>query len=143
MIQRSQQLSFTTEAGESLGVAGDLGRQHLDRDVAPEARVSRAVDLAPAPRPEGREDLVGAEGSDCERHPCLFSGALRTQGYSTFRRPSVCRLLPRYGHSPMTRCCRLARAVFSAMHLAPALATLIAGAMQGRPLVQRHLRAHA
>ena len=35
--------------------------QDLDRDVAVEARVARAVDLAHAAGAEGGEDLVGAE----------------------------------------------------------------------------------
>ena len=41
--------------------AGERGGQHLDRDLAAEARIARAVDLAHAARAERREDLVRAE----------------------------------------------------------------------------------
>ena len=37
------------------------GRQDLDRDLAPEPRVARAVHLAHAAGAERRDDLVGAE----------------------------------------------------------------------------------
>ena len=37
------------------------GRQDLDRDLAAQARVAGAVDLAHAARAEGGEDLVGPE----------------------------------------------------------------------------------
>ena len=42
-------------------VVGEVLRQHLDRDVALEARVARAVDLAHAAGAERRQDLVRAE----------------------------------------------------------------------------------
>jgi hypothetical protein len=42
-------------------VARQLGRQQLDRDLAAEARVAGAVDLAHAPRSEEREHLIRSE----------------------------------------------------------------------------------
>ena len=43
------------------GVGGELGREDLDRDLAAQALVARAVDLAHASGPERREDLVRAK----------------------------------------------------------------------------------
>ena len=41
MVERGQQPRFALEAGQAIGIAGPLGRQQLERDVAPEP-VSRA-----------------------------------------------------------------------------------------------------
>ena len=49
------------ESAQPVGVGGDVLRQHLDRDVAPEPGVARAIDLAHPSRPEGGDDLVGAD----------------------------------------------------------------------------------
>ena len=50
-------------------VRGQLRREDLDRDVAVQLRVARAVDLAHPARAERREDLVGTETcSGGERH---------------------------------------------------------------------------
>ena len=38
-------------------------REHLDRDVAPEARIARAVDLAHAARAEQADDFIGTDAS--------------------------------------------------------------------------------
>ena len=48
MIQRGQQPRFALEAGEPLGIDREQARKDLDRDVAPELRVARAIDLAHA-----------------------------------------------------------------------------------------------
>jgi hypothetical protein len=61
MMQRGQKLRFAAESGEPRRVRGERARQHLDRDVAVELRVPRAVDLAHSTLAEGSEDLVGAE----------------------------------------------------------------------------------
>ena len=45
------------------GSRGERSRQNLDRDVALELRVARAIDLAHAAGAEGGEDLVGPETS--------------------------------------------------------------------------------
>ena len=44
-----------------LGVLRERRGQHLDRDVAVELRVARAIDLAHAARADGAGDLVGAD----------------------------------------------------------------------------------
>ena len=42
-------------------VVGQVGREHLERDGAVQARISRTIDLAHATRAGGADDLVGAE----------------------------------------------------------------------------------
>ena len=59
--ERGDGLGLALEARERVGVRGQLRGKDLDRDVAVELRVARAVDLAHAPGAERREDLVGAE----------------------------------------------------------------------------------
>ena len=49
------------EPGETLGVIGDQVWQDLDRDVAIQLRIARAVNLAHPAGPESGEDLVRAE----------------------------------------------------------------------------------
>ncbi len=70
VVQRRGRPRLLLEAPPPLGIRGALGGQDLDRDVAAEPLVPRAVDLAHPSRAERREDLVGAElRSVCERHP--------------------------------------------------------------------------
>ncbi len=49
------------EAGAALGIGGEVGRQDLDRHVATELAVARAIDLAHAAGAERSDDRVGAE----------------------------------------------------------------------------------
>jgi hypothetical protein len=61
VVERGEQLRLALEAGEPLRVGANRLRQHLDRHLAPQARVARAVDLTHPPGAEGSEDLIGAE----------------------------------------------------------------------------------
>ena len=61
MIQRRQSFRFALEPLEPVRVAREAVRQSLDRDLAPEARVARAVDNAHATSAEGGEDLEFAD----------------------------------------------------------------------------------
>ena len=61
MIQRGEHFGLALKPGEPIGVAGELERKDLDRDLALQPRVGRAVDLAHAARAERRHDLVRAE----------------------------------------------------------------------------------
>jgi len=61
VIERREHLRFTLEPGESLRVCCHVGGQDLDRDVAPELLVARAIDLAHSALAEFGDDLVGAE----------------------------------------------------------------------------------
>jgi hypothetical protein len=63
MIERSEDLRFTAEASDAVGISGETRGQEFQRDVAIQLRVARAVHLAHAACAEGREDLVGAEAS--------------------------------------------------------------------------------
>jgi hypothetical protein len=51
-------LGLALEAGATIWIATDLGRQHFQRHVSLEARVARLVDLAHSARPERADDLV-------------------------------------------------------------------------------------
>ena len=53
---------------EPVGVGGERRGQHLDRDLAAEPRVARAVDLAHPAGAERRDDLVGPQAS-AGHHP--------------------------------------------------------------------------
>ena len=52
MIERGEHLRLALEAREAIGIGGERLGQDLDRDVAPELRVARAVDLAHPAGPE-------------------------------------------------------------------------------------------
>ena len=61
MIERRQELGFTVEAGDAIGVDGKGGGQHLDGDVAIQLRVARAIDLAHPARADRGNDRVRPE----------------------------------------------------------------------------------
>ena len=61
MVQRGEDLCFPLEAGKSIGVVGEGLGQHLDRDVAIELRIARAIDLPHAALADRRSDFVDAE----------------------------------------------------------------------------------
>ena len=62
MIQRGEQACFPVEAREALPIGGECRRQHLDRDVASQLRVARAIDFAHPARAKSREDLIRPDG---------------------------------------------------------------------------------
>ena len=47
MIERREHLRFPLQAGESIGIVGEVIRQHLQRDISQELRVPRAEDGRP------------------------------------------------------------------------------------------------
>src|SRR5258708_3415676 len=63
MVQRGEELCFSTEAGNAFGIVRETLGEDLHGDVAIELRVARLVDLAHAARTESREDFVPAEPS--------------------------------------------------------------------------------
>ncbi len=68
MIQRRQHLRFAAESREAIRIVGDRRQQHLDRDVAIQLGIARAIHLAHAAGAEGGEDFVRAEArAGCER----------------------------------------------------------------------------
>ena len=52
MVQRREHLRFAAEPREPIGIVGERVGQDLDRDVAIQLRVARAIDLAHAARAE-------------------------------------------------------------------------------------------
>ena len=52
---------FALESRERRGIPGQPGGQDLDRDVAVEPRIARAIDLAHSSGAERRNDLVVTE----------------------------------------------------------------------------------
>src|SRR5262249_53146902 len=58
MIERSQRLRLSSEAGQPIRIAIPLGRQHLYCDFTMEHRVARTVDDAHAARADRRQDFV-------------------------------------------------------------------------------------
>jgi hypothetical protein len=69
VLQRSERACLLLEAAHQIFVEA---RQHLDRHLAAEARIVRAVDLRHAALAERRADLVGAEpGALGERRRAL------------------------------------------------------------------------
>ena len=58
MIQRGQRLCFSLETGQAVRVRGERVRQHLDRDLAAEARVSGTVDRAHTAFADLSDDFV-------------------------------------------------------------------------------------
>ena len=61
MVQRCEHLRFTLEAGQTLGIRGQRGRQYFDGDLAVEPHINRTVDLAHPAGAEHTDDLVGAD----------------------------------------------------------------------------------
>jgi hypothetical protein len=58
MVQRGENLSFAFEAGEPVRIEGEHLWQNLERDVAIEFGVARAIDLSHAPRTDSGEDFT-------------------------------------------------------------------------------------
>ena len=70
MVERRHRARLALEATAAVGVAGHVGRQDLERDVAPEARVTRPVDLAHAAGAEGAQHLVRSQATSAVRVTC-------------------------------------------------------------------------
>ena len=62
MVQRGEHSRLALEARKPIRIARHCARQDLDRDVAPELRVARAVHLAHAARAEQRLQMIRAQG---------------------------------------------------------------------------------
>ena len=59
MVERRERLRFALEAREPLRIGGERGRQDLDRDVAIELGIARAIDLAHAAGADGARTSYG------------------------------------------------------------------------------------
>ena len=58
MIERCEQLRFTFEAGEAIGIKRKRFGQELQRDIAPQLRIPCAIDLAHTADPERPDNLI-------------------------------------------------------------------------------------
>jgi hypothetical protein len=58
MVECRRRARFSLKAPKTLGVERDGVRQHLDRDVAPQARVTRTIDFAHPAGTESRANLI-------------------------------------------------------------------------------------
>ena len=61
VIQRGEHFRFALKAREPIGVSRDGRRQSLDRNLALQLRVRRAVDLAHAAGADGGDHFIGTE----------------------------------------------------------------------------------
>ena len=84
MIQRRERLRFALETRQAIGIVGERVRQNLDRDLASQLRVARAIHLAHAAGTEYRDDLIRAEArAEGQGH----GGAVEYTGWES--RPGV------------------------------------------------------
>src|SRR5713101_1793300 len=91
MVQRSQHLRFTLEAGKPFGIVRERFRQNFDRYVTPELRIPRAVHLSHSARADLRDDLVRAETcASAEGHYFLPEGTFCFNSSNQFSTTLIC-----------------------------------------------------
>ena len=78
VVQGRGRARFLLEALAAIGMGGRVGRQHLDRHVAPEPGVGRAIDLShPARADRGRDTVLAEAAADHDEiTPGFFNGPL-------------------------------------------------------------------
>ena len=67
VIQRRERLRLALEAHEPIGIRREELRQDLERHITVERCVTRPIDLTHASGAEGRNDLVDADTSSCQK----------------------------------------------------------------------------
>lgn len=68
MIERGRSLRLLLKAPHAIRIAGETGRQNLDRYVTVETRVARTIDLTHASGSGRCQDLIGSKfgaGGEC------------------------------------------------------------------------------
>jgi len=71
-----RRISQQVEARDPVGIRNNQLGQDLDRDIATELGVLRAIDLTHSAQAEERDDFIGAKATTGgERHSCLLSSA--------------------------------------------------------------------
>ena len=89
MVQRRQHLRLAPKAGEAIGIGGDRGQEHLERDLAIQPGIAGAIHLAHPSGPEPGEDLELTEASaGSKRH----DGRSRANAWIVVRRWSPQRM---------------------------------------------------
>jgi hypothetical protein len=71
--ERGDRQRLALEARQGVGIPGERLGQDLDRDVAVQLGVARAIDLAHSPDPQWREDFERGESGSCRE--CHFGAA--------------------------------------------------------------------
>ena len=67
VVECSECLGFAGESRQSIGIGGEGVRQNLQRDIAIELRIARAIHLTHASFTDRRGDLIDAEApTGCE-----------------------------------------------------------------------------
>src|SRR5262249_59839977 len=61
MVECREHLRFPSESRDAVAIEGEGFGQNLQRDVAIELRITRAIDLAHATGANQRSDFIGAE----------------------------------------------------------------------------------
>ena len=80
MVERREQLRFTLEAGEAIGIENEGVRQDFQRHVTVERRVACAIDLAHSASANGRNDFIRAEaGAVREGHRVVVDYRARSR----------------------------------------------------------------
>src|SRR5258708_8643159 len=91
MIQRSQHLRFALDCGEPISIMRKGFGQSFDRYIAAEFGVVRLIHLAHPARPDGRDDLVGAESnSRFQTHYFFPVGTFCFNSSSQFSTTLIC-----------------------------------------------------
>jgi len=74
MIERTRRTSFLLEAPQSICISRERRRQNLDRYVAPQSRITRAIDFTHPARAERGDDFVWTKSCTWrKRHRSNFS----------------------------------------------------------------------
>ena len=69
MVQRCEHLRFALESRDAIRITDERGGEDLNRDVAIEFRIARAVDLAHAAGADGGDDFISAKArTGTQRH---------------------------------------------------------------------------
>ena len=68
VVERRKQPRLSFEAGAAVGVGEPGSGEHFNRDVAPEPRITSAIDLAHPARAKQADHLVGPDATARDRH---------------------------------------------------------------------------
>ena len=76
MIERREHLRLALEPRDAIGIGREDIGKNLDRDVAVQPRIARAIHLAHATGPDGGEDFIWPETNAGRERHCLKSGGI-------------------------------------------------------------------
>ena len=81
MVQRRQGLGFACEPSKPVRIVRKRVREDLERDIAIQLRIARAIDLSHAPFADRRGDFVYAKsGAECKGQVVRIIRARRSRG---------------------------------------------------------------